>query len=281
MWKTRTTPWHPHCNDQVEQFNRTLVGVIKSYLKGQKHNWDQHLGCLAATYLATPHEITGMRPNLLMFGREVRMPIEVIFGVSKNQNQEGVTSCGDNVDTLREQMHQAHDIAQKYLGKNAIWLKEHYDAKCTVTECKHGELVWHATYIKQLHLAPKLWVPFEGLYLILDKIRYLDYYIQLDAKGKQKVVHHDKFKPYAGTKGLVLILGCPQSKEQVGNQLYVKHICMWCELCSNTLGFVWFVCGGWAGVNLQCHPRPAWYTQGGVAPAIQGGRMQDSGNVGS
>ena len=58
--RTRTTPGHPHCNGQVERFNRTLVGMIKSYLRGQQHNWDQHLGCLAAAYQATPHESTGM-----------------------------------------------------------------------------------------------------------------------------------------------------------------------------------------------------------------------------
>ena len=32
--KTRTTPGHPCCNGQVEHFNRTLVGMIKSYLRG-------------------------------------------------------------------------------------------------------------------------------------------------------------------------------------------------------------------------------------------------------
>ena len=76
--------------------------MTKSYLKGQQHNWDQHLGCLAATYRATPHESTGMTPNLLTFRREVRLPIEVILGVSKTPNQEEVTSYGDCVDTLRE-----------------------------------------------------------------------------------------------------------------------------------------------------------------------------------
>ena len=85
--------------------------MIKCYLKSQQHNWDQHLGCLAAAYQATPHESTDITPNLLMFGREVRVPIEVILGVTKNPNQEEVTSYGNYVDTLREQMQQAHDIA--------------------------------------------------------------------------------------------------------------------------------------------------------------------------
>ena len=93
-------------------------------------------------------------------------------------------------------------FAQKHLGKNAIHTKEHYDAMCTLSKYKCGDLVWYATDIKQLHLAPKLWDPFEGSYLILEKISDLDYCIQLDAKGKQKVVHHDKLKPYTGTKRL-------------------------------------------------------------------------------
>ena len=48
-------------------------------------------------------------------------------------------------------MHRAHDVAQKHLGKSTIHTKEHYDAKCTLTKYKHGDLVWYATDIKQLH----------------------------------------------------------------------------------------------------------------------------------
>ena len=110
IWKTRTTPGHPCYNGKVEWLNRT-----------------------AAAYWVTPHESTGMTPNLLMFGREVRMPIEVILGLSKNPNQEEVTSYGDYVDTLREWLQQVHDIARKYLGNNAIqtqgalWCKVYTD----------------------------------------------------------------------------------------------------------------------------------------------------------
>ena len=100
--KTRTTPGYPSYNGQVEHFNRTLVGMIKSYLRGQQHNWDQHLGYLAAAYHATPHESTGMRPNLLMFGREVRMPIEIMLGSSRAPTGEEATSYGGYVESLRE-----------------------------------------------------------------------------------------------------------------------------------------------------------------------------------
>ena len=44
--------------------------------------------------------------------------------------------------------------------------------------------------------------PFEGPYHVLEKISDLNYCIQLDAQGKQKVVYHDRLKPCTGTKGL-------------------------------------------------------------------------------
>ena len=40
--KTRTSPGHSSCNGQVEHFNRTLVSMIKAYLKGQQREWDKH-----------------------------------------------------------------------------------------------------------------------------------------------------------------------------------------------------------------------------------------------
>lgn len=34
--KTRTTPRHPQCNGNTERFNRTLIKMIKSYIKDDK-----------------------------------------------------------------------------------------------------------------------------------------------------------------------------------------------------------------------------------------------------
>ena len=120
-------------------------------------------------------------------------------------------------------MQRAHVVAWKQLGKNAIHIKKHYDAKCTLTKYKCGDLLWYGTDIKQLHLAPKLWVPFEGPYLILEKISDLDYCIQLDAKGKQKVVHHDTLKPCTDTRAFPWSQAALKSKEEVGDQLYIMR----------------------------------------------------------
>jgi hypothetical protein len=54
--------------------------MIKSFLRGEQTGWDLNLGCLAGAYRAIPHESTGLTPNLLLLGREVRLPIQVIKG---------------------------------------------------------------------------------------------------------------------------------------------------------------------------------------------------------
>ena len=38
--KTRTSPKNPKCNGQPERFNRQLLSMIKSFLRGEQENWD-------------------------------------------------------------------------------------------------------------------------------------------------------------------------------------------------------------------------------------------------
>ena len=139
-----------------------------------------------------------------MFGSENRLPIEVILGTGKTSTGEEVTSYGEYVDGLRDHIQREHDIARKYLCRNAVQVKESYNAKQSLTQYRPGDLVWYANIGSQSDLAPKLRVPFPGPYLVSAKIGDLDYQIQLDAQGKQKVVHHRKLKSYEGEHALPL-----------------------------------------------------------------------------
>jgi hypothetical protein len=198
--KTRTSPGNPRCNGQSERFNRTLVRMIKAYLKGEQREWDRHLGCLAAAYRATPHESTGVTPNLLMLGREVRLPAEVMFGSGTTHIGEEVATYGDYVDKLKLRMQHAHEVARDHLKVAAKRSKLHYDTKAQVNKYTTGDLVWYQTDISQLHITPKLRVPYEGPHLVLRKLNDLDYLIQFDAAGKKRVVHHNRLKPYEGNQ---------------------------------------------------------------------------------
>ena len=70
-----------------------------------------------------------MTPYLLMLGRENRLPFEIILGQRGISTGKPVTSYGAYLAGLRDHMQKAHDIARKYLGKNAVRMKESYDGK--------------------------------------------------------------------------------------------------------------------------------------------------------
>ena len=57
-------------------------------------------------------------------------------------------------------MQRVHDVAGKYLGRNAVMMKESYNAKCSLTHCKPDDLEIHATESGQLDVTPKLRVNF-------------------------------------------------------------------------------------------------------------------------
>ena len=195
--KTRTSARNPRCNGQAERFNRSLLRMVKSYLKGEQENWDLNLGCLAAAYRATPQESTGLTPNLLMLGREVRLPAELMYGGQCN-GDNSIQSYGDYVEHLKATMEHAHKIARKHLQTSAKRQAETYDAKLSVYHYKVGDVVWVAQEGCRPGLSPKLQASYRGPCVIIHKYSDLNFKVQLSRFGLQRVVHHNKLKPYEG-----------------------------------------------------------------------------------
>ena len=89
------------------------------------------LGCLTGAYRASPHESTGLTPNLLMLGREVRIPFEFTNGkFTKTIGiQEDNTTWGDHALKTRERLKRAYCVGRKHLEVNAKRRKDFYDTK--------------------------------------------------------------------------------------------------------------------------------------------------------
>lgn len=195
--KLRTSPGHPEGNGITERFNKTLVAMIKAYLKGEDRDWDLYLGCLTAAYRATKHESTGVTPNLLMLGREVRLPAEVMYG-SRTTEGSDVSSYGEYIDELKSHFQKAHEVARRHMKSAAERCKELYDSRVSFAKYHPGDQVWMLTGKGQTHISPKLRVAYEGPFLVLAKLSDLNYLVQFDARGHRKVVHHNKLKKYEG-----------------------------------------------------------------------------------
>ena len=197
--KTRTSPRNPRGNGQSERFNRTLLKMIKAYLCGEQRDWDLNLGCLAGAYRASPHATTKLTPNLLTLGREVRIPAEVIFSSATSAGGEEITSYGEYVDSLRTKLQKAHHVARQHMGVAAKRSKEVYDAKMVKTNYQDGDYVWCLAEARKVGVAPKLERHYAGPYLIAKKVSEVNFVLQLDREGKERLVHHNKLKLYEGT----------------------------------------------------------------------------------
>ena len=64
-----------------------------------------------------------------MLGREVRLPVELMYNYPSGQE---ISSYGEYISNLKEKMEHAHEVARKHLGQGAVRQKETYDAKSTL-----------------------------------------------------------------------------------------------------------------------------------------------------
>lgn len=141
--KTRTSPMNPKCNGHAKRFNRTLIGMIKSYLRGEQIKWNITLDCLEWSYRSSPNESTGLTPNLMMLGREVTLTFEIIKqGKSITGGEESEKEAAHTLK-IRERMQRAHVVARKILEVNAKKRKDFYDIKAKLNSYAEYDKVWY------------------------------------------------------------------------------------------------------------------------------------------
>ena len=97
--KTRTTSFHPQSDGQAERSIKTLTKML-AMAADQKSDWDDHLPFISMAYRATIQESSGFSPNFLMFGRELPMPVDVMFPLPDAEENNQTTS--QYVQGLRE-----------------------------------------------------------------------------------------------------------------------------------------------------------------------------------
>ena len=140
MVRSRTSPYHPESNGQVERFNRTLLSMLCTLSENKKSHWKDYLMKVTHAYNCTRHSTTGFAPFFLLFGRSPRLPIDIIFNVEPT-TQVSNASYPEYAKQWKANMQDAYELANTNAKQASSKAKEYYDRKANSSVLQTGDRV--------------------------------------------------------------------------------------------------------------------------------------------
>ncbi|VEN40030.1 unnamed protein product [Callosobruchus maculatus] len=192
--KTRTTALHPQSDGMVEMMNRTVNRYLAKVVSDHQRDWDSWLHLFLLAYRSAVLETTGETPASIVFGREFRLPCDLMFGCKPGDDVAGE----DYVTNLRRKMDEADEEVRHNIRTASDRMKMTYDVGSSETAYQPGDLVWLYNPQKRHGLTPKLQSSWEGPYKVVKKINDVIYRIKKADGGKPTVVHFNRLAPFAG-----------------------------------------------------------------------------------
>ena len=190
----------------VERFNRTLKSMLRRLVKEEGRDWDKLIPYVLFAYREVPQTTTGFSPFELLFGREVRGPLDVLKEEweASEKSKESVIS---HILEIRERMEAMQEVVKENVEEAQKKQKKWYDRTARDTQLKPDD--------KVLVLLPtstnKLLAQWKGPYKVIRKIGKVNYEIQVSRK-KNKVFHVNMLKRWHEATA------CEELEESVGEE---------------------------------------------------------------
>ena len=186
----RTSPYHPQTDGLVERFNKTLKAMLRRLIKEEGRDWDKLVPYVLFAYREIPQTSTGFSPFELLYGREVRGPLDVLKEEweAKEQSKESVVS---HILQIRERMQAMQELVGENLEEAQQRQKRWYDKTARKMEFKPED--------KVLILLPtstnKLLGQWKGPYQIVRKAGEVNYEVRI-SRRRTKVLHANLLKQW-------------------------------------------------------------------------------------
>ncbi|CAK1578887.1 unnamed protein product [Parnassius mnemosyne] len=172
--KTRTTSYHPQSDGRVERFNQTLERYLAKVVEKRQRDWDRHIQPFLLSNQNAVHESTSVTPAFANFGRELRLPAELIIGIPPDAPR----SITDYANDLRNKMNDVYEHVRQSGQQMSKKMKTRYDRKMNNKGFDEGSLVRLHNSVRSKVKSPKLPAKWDGSYRIVTRINDVTYRIQ-------------------------------------------------------------------------------------------------------
>jgi hypothetical protein len=130
------------------------------------------------------HDTTGLIPARLVFGRELRLPCDLLFGAPSDKERPTTDRAADLVDHL----HDIYYYARQHLNLASERMKTRYDKLANCAGYHEGDRVWLYRSTRSKRKSPYLQSPWEASYKIITRINDVVYRIQKTPRSRMMVV---------------------------------------------------------------------------------------------
>ena len=111
----RTSPYQLQMDGMVERFNSTLKRLLRKLTQNSTVEWDKCLPFVLWAHRGTTHCNTGFSPYQLLFGQEMRMPLDELVRYWKGKEKDSTVDI-TNMEIVQE-MAQESERKEKGLQK--------------------------------------------------------------------------------------------------------------------------------------------------------------------
>ena len=191
--KTRTTAYHPQSDGLVERWNRTLLHNLSTCVKDHPESWEDYVRPICMAYNTSIHPTTGFTPFYLMFGRQAKLPVELMYGTPEPESQSSTEYATQLESTLTEAYEKVRANTTRQLDHQA----ELYNEKVHGKPYEVGSHVWVLFPQMPRGKSKKLYRPWSGPFVVVKRLSNVTYRVQdCSNRRKRMVVHFNRLKQY-------------------------------------------------------------------------------------
>ena len=160
---------------------------------------------------------TGATPFSLMFGREVHLPIDLMFNTLPDHPPPSLTS--EYAQTLWEHLQEAY---QEYTKTKQLHQKVLCDRQIGGHPYLVNDHVWLHSPAVPKGPAWKFHQPWQGPFRVVTVLSDAVYCIKRVGSRQRKLVHYDRLKPYNGPEMEEEGEATPTTQKSRGHQVHVN-----------------------------------------------------------